>query len=183
MRNRSTSDPQTQRARARRYGEVSLLIRISSLTVVDLPSLEKLEKEIQLAFWGYENYRKFLEDYPEYFGCKVLVEPENGERLLGGFLFARSLFETLEILKLGVLPEYQRSGIGSQLMDAACAEGIGRGCNRCFLEVRRSNQGAITFYEKHKFKVAGMRLNYYTDPVEDAIIMERALEISSNVDH
>ena len=93
-----------------------------------------------------------------------------------GFFLARSIYDNLEILKLGVFPEYQRQGIGTQLMETAYAEGIRRGCNRCFLEVRKSNQTAIQFYyHRHNFRIAGTRLNYYTDPVEDAWIMERAL--------
>ena len=65
--------------------------------------------------------------------------------------------------------------MGTTLMEAAYAEGIRRGCRRCFLEVRKSNGPAIEFYYRHGFKTAGSRINYYSDPVEDAWIMERAL--------
>jgi ribosomal-protein-alanine N-acetyltransferase len=152
-----------------------LKMEISPLTVVDIPALERLEDETRLAFWGVDNYRRFLEDYPEYFGRKVLAWPPGLTRRLAGFLLARSLFENLEILKVGVYPEFHRRGVGTLLMDAAYAEGLRRGCRRCFLEVRKSNEGAIDFYHRHGFKVAGSRLNYYTNPVEDAWIMERAL--------
>jgi ribosomal-protein-alanine N-acetyltransferase len=92
-----------------------------------------------------------------------------------GFFLARSVYEDLEILKLGVIQDCQRQRIGTHLMENAYAEGIRRGCNRCFLEVRKSNQNAIQFYYNHNFRIAGTRLNYYTDPVEDAWVMERAL--------
>ena len=148
---------------------------LSPLHTSDIASLEGLEEATHLAFWGLENYRKFLEDYPEYFGRKVTATlPEKGKRL-AGFLLARSLFENLEILKIGVFPDLHRRGIGTILMQAAYAEWIRRGCRRCFLEVRKSNSGAIDFYERHRFKIAGTRLNYYTNPVEDAWIMERSL--------
>jgi [ribosomal protein S18]-alanine N-acetyltransferase len=148
---------------------------LTTLTTADIPTLEVLETETKLSFWGTENYRRFLEDFPEYFGCKAVLQG-NGERArMGGFVLARSLFENLEILKLGVFPEYQRRGIGTSLMEAAYGEGLRRGCTRCFLEVRKSNINAIEFYIGHKFRVAGTRLNYYTDPVEDAWVMERSL--------
>ncbi len=154
---------------------MALLTYLALLSTGDIESLEKIEEEIHLSFWGTENYRRFLEEFPEYFGCKAVVVKEVGRKEFAGFYLARSLFENLEILKVGVYPQYQRQGIGTQLMESAYSEGIRRGCRRCFLEVRKSNQNAIQFYYGHKFKISGSRLNYYTDPVEDAWVMEREL--------
>jgi ribosomal-protein-alanine acetyltransferase len=157
---------------------MNALIRtyLSRLTVDDIAALEVLERESGLNFWGEQHYRRFLEEFTEYFGCKITVLPGQGRNgHLSGFFFARSIYEHLEILKVGVLPSYQNQGIGAQLMEAAYAEGIRRGCLRCFLEVRKSNENAIRFYRGQKFKIAGSRQNYYTDPVEDAWIMERTL--------
>jgi ribosomal-protein-alanine acetyltransferase len=148
---------------------------LARLTVEDIPSLKPLEDQVKLAFWGLDNYRRFLEEYPEYFGCKAVIAMQPDQQVLVGFFLARSIYDSLEILKLGVFPDCQRQGIGTQLMETAYAEGVRRGCNRCFLEVRKSNQNAIQFYHNHNFRIAGTRLNYYTDPIEDAWIMERAL--------
>lgn len=148
---------------------------LSRLTVEDIGLLQPLEEQTNLSFWGAENYRRFLEEFPEYFGCKAVMAGDPGPKQLAGFFLARSLFDNLEILKVGVYPEFQNQGIGTRLMETAYAEGIRRGCRRCFLEVRKSNQNAIRFYYRHNFRIAGTRLNYYTDPVEDAWIMERAL--------
>ena len=155
--------------------EMGLNCYLVRLTADDVPLLQPLENEVNLAFWGKENYRRFLEEYPEYFGCKAVITLQPDQQLLIGFFLARSIYDSLEILKLGVFPEYQRQGIGTQLIETAYAEGIQRGCSRCFLEVRKSNQNAIQFYYKHSFRIAGTRLNYYTEPVEDAWIMERTL--------
>jgi ribosomal-protein-alanine acetyltransferase len=148
---------------------------LARLTAEDVSLLQPLEEQVQLAFWGVENYQRFLEELPEYFGCKAVMVSDSGQETFVGFFLARSIYENLEILKLGVTPDCQRRGIGSHLMEHAYAEGIRRGCNRCFLEVRKSNQSAIQFYYSHIFRIAGTRLNYYTDPIEDAWIMERAL--------
>ena len=148
---------------------------LARLTVADIPSLQPLEEQVQLAFWGSEHYCRFLEEFSEYFGFKAVLVSEESKKKLIGFFLARSICENLEILKLGVFPECQRRGIGTHLMHSAYAEGIKRGCSRCFLEVRKSNQSAIQFYYNHNFRIAGTRLNYYTNPVEDAWIMERSL--------
>jgi ribosomal-protein-alanine acetyltransferase len=155
--------------------DLGLNCYFARLTAEDAHLLQSLEEEVKLNFWGIENYRRFLEEFPEYFGCKAVLLEEYGREQLIGFCLARSLYENLEILKLGVFPECQRQGIGAQLMETAYFEGIRRGCTRCFLEVRKSNQNAIQFYYNHSFRIAGTRLNYYTDPIEDAWIMERML--------
>jgi len=160
---------------SRRSVEMVSNCYLARLTVDDVPLLQPLEELVQLAFWGLENYRRFLEEFPEYFGSKVVMMSDSGDEKLVGFFLARSIYDNLEILKLGVFPECQRQGIGTNLMETAYAEGIRRGCNRCFLEVRKSNQIAIQFYYNHDFRIAGTRIDYYTDPVEDAWIMERAL--------
>ena len=155
--------------------EMGLNCYLVRLTTDDVPLLQPLENEVNLAFWGKENYRRFLEEYPEYFGCKAVTLADSGREQLVGFFLARAIYESLEILKVGVFSECQRQGIGTQLMEMAYAEGIRRGCTRCFLEVRKSNQAAIQFYYSHNFRIAGTRFNYYTDPVEDAWIMDRSL--------
>jgi [ribosomal protein S18]-alanine N-acetyltransferase len=155
--------------------EMGLNCFLARLTADDVPLLQPLEDVVNLAFWGIDNYRRFLEEFPEYFGCKAVHLPDGCEERLVGFYLARSVYENLEILKVGVLPECQKQGIGTMLMQTAYAEGIRRGCNRCFLEVRKSNENAIQFYYNQNFRIAGTRLNYYTDPIEDAWIMERSL--------
>jgi [ribosomal protein S18]-alanine N-acetyltransferase len=148
---------------------------LARLTVDDVPFLQPLEDQVKLTFWGKENYQRFLEEFPEYFGCKAVMLSDSGQQEIIGFYLARSVYDDLEILKIGVFPESQRLGIGTQLMETAYAEGMRRGCSRCFLEVRKSNQIAIQFYYNQNFRIAGTRLNYYADPVEDAWVMERSL--------
>ncbi|MBN2241273.1 MAG: GNAT family N-acetyltransferase [Acidobacteria bacterium] len=148
---------------------------LACLTPADADRLKPLEELVRLAFWGEENYRRFLEELPEYFGCKaVRITGRNRDELIG-FLLARALYESLELLKLGVFPQWQRRGVGTQLIETAFSEGLRRGCSRCFLEVRKSNENAIQFYYGHGFRIAGTRIHYYTDPVEDAWVMEKEL--------
>ena len=47
------------------------------------------------------------------------------------------------------------------------------GATRATLEVRASNEGARRLYERLGFSVAGVRPNYYSSPVEDALILWR----------
>ena len=147
--------------------------RIFPLEPGYIPFLEVLENAAGLPFWGDDNYRRFLEEFSEYFGFCLFTE--TGEKCLVGFSLARAAMEDLELLKIGVVPEFQRRGFGRRLLEATFAEGGKRSCTCCFLEVRKSNQKALQFYSAHGFRIAGARLNYYSNPVEDAWIMERQI--------
>jgi len=142
-----------------------------------IPLLEALEESVGLPFWGADNYRRFLEEFSEYFGFCLI--PEIDENHLAGFSLARAAFDDLELLKIGTVPEFQRFGFGTQLLEETLAEGLKRSTTRCFLEVRKSNQKAIQFYSSHRFRIAGARVNYYSNPVEDAWIMERQILVFS----
>jgi [ribosomal protein S18]-alanine N-acetyltransferase len=47
------------------------------------------------------------------------------------------------------------------------------GARRATLEVRRSNEAARHLYERFGFSVVGVRHGYYSNPVEDALVLWR----------
>jgi ribosomal-protein-alanine N-acetyltransferase len=72
-----------------------------------------------------------------------------------------------EILNLAVDPRARRLGIGRRLVERVLEA---RG--ECFLEVRESNHGARAFYRTLGFRDAGTRMNYYSGPAENGIVMK-----------
>jgi len=50
-------------------------------------------------------------------------------------------------------------------------QGAALGSTSAWLEVRAGNRAAQSLYERCGFHVAGRRRDYYTLPVEDALIM------------
>ena len=54
---------------------------------------------------------------------------------------------------LAVHPQYQRFGIGRQMMDAAESRLRAAGCPKINLQVRTKNQGVIEFYKRIGFKI------------------------------
>ena len=82
----------------------------------------------------------------------------------------------MEIFKIGVHPAFRQQGAGRQLLADALRWGKDCGVESCFLEVRSSSQDAIRFYRSSRFRVYGRRQDYYTAPVEDALLMKRTLD-------
>ena len=82
--------------------------------------------------------------------------------------------EQIHINNLAVLPEVRGKGLASRLLAAVMAESAQMGVDSATLEVRRSNLAALRLYAKAGFTEAGVRRNYYTQPVEDALVLSRA---------
>jgi len=61
------------------------------------------------------------------------------------------------------------------LLEAALDLLVRRGGREVFLEVRVSNLAARRLYEAAGFRVVGVRPRYYRRPVEDALVLRRAL--------
>ncbi len=101
------------------------------------------------------------------------------EEKLVGFVIARRVADELEILNLAVEPAHRRCGVASRSLEAALESGRARGAKRAFLEVRESNTGAIAFYQRRGFVRAGRRPRYYSDPLEDALVLSRSFVESS----
>jgi ribosomal-protein-alanine N-acetyltransferase len=100
------------------------------------------------------------------------------EGALVGFLAVLFSGEEVEILNVAVAIGARRKGIASQLLERVLEVSSISGAQRAWLEVRASNVGAVTFYERNRFHEAGRRKNYYSSPREDAIVLTHDLSTS-----
>ena len=78
-----------------------------------------------------------------------------------GYLIVMLAGETADILNIGINPNNQRKGYGSLLISYLNKELKNRLIEEVFLEVRESNQSAISFYLYKDFKEISIRKNYY----------------------
>lgn len=82
------------------------------------------------------------------------------------------VFEELRLMNLAVRKSSRRRGIGRALAVEAIGLGLARGATRAVLEVRSSNEAAQSLYRGMGFVPIGTRRQYYSTPVEDAVLME-----------
>jgi ribosomal-protein-alanine N-acetyltransferase len=104
--------------------------------------------------------------------CFIYVLRTSAHPVAGFCAFWR-VAEQLHINNLAVLPELRGQGLGTQLLDAIVAEAEHLGAEMLTLEVRRSNEPARRLYERSGFHQEGVRKNYYSNPIEDALILSR----------
>ena len=102
----------------------------------------------------------------------IYVAKAEAGRVIGFCSFWR-IFDELHINNLAVAPAYRRSGVATALLGRILEEGARLGATRATLEVRRSNETARRLYERFGFSQAGVRHEYYTHPVEDALVLWR----------
>lgn len=79
-----------------------------------------------------------------------------------------------ELVSLAVDPALRRRGLGRRLAFAVLDDLRRQGARSCRLQVRISNLGAIDFYSRLGFRVAGLWRDYYTDG-ESAYVMRTRL--------
>ena len=84
-----------------------------------------------------------------------------------------SILEEAHITILAVHPDYQRQGLGQLLLYALLRDAKRHQLEWATLEVKPSNQAALSLYQKLGFTEAGRRRRYYKDTGEDALILWR----------
>jgi ribosomal-protein-alanine N-acetyltransferase len=100
-----------------------------------------------------------------------LAKDEEGQAV--GFCSLWRVLDELHINNIAVLPPFRRLGVAKTLLTYVLARGVALGARRATLEVRRSNDPARLLYERFGFTIAGIRRDYYTKPVEDALVLWR----------
>ncbi len=119
--------------------------------------------------------RIFIDCLRAGYQCRVLA---NKQQIVAHGVMSVAIGEC-HLLTLCVRPEYQRHGYGRKLFKLLLDRASKQDASTCFLEVRRSNEGAIQLYRSMGFVQTGERKNYYPNAGsrEDAIIMSRDIPL------
>ena len=144
--------------------------RIRSAILADVGSMVDIERRAFGDPWSEASFREGLTS-PWTFGLVGL-----SGRGIAGYLIAREVAGTGEVLNLAVAPEERRKGLGSALLSAGLAALRRRRVTEVFLEVRESNRSAQALYLSHGFRPVGQRAAYYRNPREDALVLRLAIE-------
>ena len=141
---------------------------IKKLMIDDTDYIEQifnLEKEIFINSAFNKSYMETLIKADNSFIYTYIIDDK-----VCGYLMVLDSIDVYEILAIATIEKYRNKGIAQELLDKIKTKDI-------FLEVRESNQVAINFYKKNKFKEISVRKNYYSEPTENAIIMK--LEVNN----
>lgn len=88
-----------------------------------------------------------------------------------GYLFFSHVLDEGEIVRIAVDASFRRQGAATMLFQELKKFCIENQISKIMLDVRFGNIPAISFYKAMSFEEDGIRKNFYTNPVEDAILM------------
>lgn len=146
---------------------------IECATAKDLDHIVAIEQASFSTPWTRKMFQVELCENPF---AHVYVAKGRGAKLpddgLIGYVCFWVVFEEFRLMTLAVAPALRRRGFGRALLQHALSVGRAKGATRGLLEVRASNAAALALYEEVGFRRVGVRANYYTNPVEDAVLME-----------
>jgi len=139
-------------------------MKIRQLSASDVPvALSILEESPEASIWSRESLLKCASQ-----GISWAAELDG--RVVG-ILIGRAAADEFEILNLAVGKALRRRGVATQLVRAAVESARIAGARQFYLEVRASNEGAIALYKQMGFYISGRRRNYYSNPMEDAVLL------------
>lgn len=148
-------------------GECLKLRRMELQDIKDVVSIEKLSFGKS---WSPQIFQRILVSP----SVEVWVATQN--EFLLGYAVLTCVRDEAELTNIAVREGERNQGIGSTLLSKVLDVAVGRNVENIFLEVRSSNQQAISLYQRFGFHLAGKRKGYYRKPTEDALILSKALD-------
>lgn len=139
------------------------IARVSSQDFSTVVALDRIGNP--QSAWLEEDYERITSSHL----CHMWGAYTNGSLVayIGVFL----LVDIYEVISIITHKEHQRRGLGRRLLQTVIAEAYKTNSIReIHLEVRSSNVGARSLYQKVGFIEQGIRKQYYSEPREDAIL-------------
>ena len=143
-------------------------VNIREWTEKDASSAAMIERVCFHEAWTLEVVKQCFR-YPHFLGFVLECEGE-----IIGYVCGSALFEDSELMRIAVLPTHRGKGFGELLLKRFIEGVAARGAERTFLEVRASNEAALSLYLKSGFQKNRLRKRYYPDG-EDGLEMCKAL--------
>jgi ribosomal-protein-alanine N-acetyltransferase len=129
--------------------------------------------EIEVASFNNPTTREWYENELRRPDVCFLYVIRTDDHPVAGFCAFWKLVDQIHINNLAIRPALRHRGLGRHLLARVLEDAAAIGAPQATLEVRRSNEPARRLYEDAGFRLAGVRTSYYTNPIEDALILSR----------
>lgn len=147
---------------------------IAVMGIDDLNEVMKIEEQQFSMLWTLEMFlHEIIKNNAVTLKCLE-------SRIILGYMCWWLIEDETHLTNIAVKPDYENMGFGSLLVTYLFDWMQQNESYCCFLEVRKSNYKARSFYDKLGFSQLYTRKDYYVNPVEDAIILVKNLRSSLN---
>jgi ribosomal-protein-alanine N-acetyltransferase len=136
------------------------------VTEEDLPQVLKIERESFGSPWTEVMFSDVVSGASGTLGCAARSAKDH----VIGFGICQVIVDEVSIHRVAVAREYQRHGVGFELLSSMLTLATCQGAKVASLEVRESNLAARQLYESKGFVCVARRSAYYKTPVDSALI-------------
>ena len=134
----------------------------------DAEGIFAVEKESFSVPWSLDAIHKELQNRE--LTMYYVLEDEEGQ--IAGYAGLWRVLDEGQITNIALRRSCRGSGYGELLLRVLMEAGWEDGCSDIFLEVRISNVSALGLYRKLGYQTLSVRQKYYSEPVEDAYVMD-----------
>lgn len=137
-----------------------------SMQLEDIGDIARIEQESFSSPWSEAAFRTELTE--NHFAKYMIMTRDDDIIGYGGMWL---IVDEAHVTNIAVREQYRGQGYGAKLLRELMRTAAWMGALRMTLEVRVSNEIAQNLYRKFGFEPAGVRPGYYSDNLEDALIM------------
>lgn len=143
------------------------MIQVVTMAEEHISALAQLERECFSDPWSEKALTEELRNPNAVFRVALI----DGE--VAGYVGMLHVLDEGDICNVAVFDRFRRKGVASVLIQHLVDYGVENQLSFITLEVRESNIGAQKFYETMGFETIGVRKNFYDNPKEHAILMNK----------
>ena len=149
---------------------------LRSATPADIPAMRALDLASTFgARWTEAHYYGLFATADCLKHLVLVAEKREAREAVVAYLTASGVGAEWKLENIIVASQMVRQGIARALIEELLERLRREGVQRLHLEVRESNQPARALYASLRFAEGDRRLQYYTSPIEDAIVLSLAL--------
>lgn len=136
----------------------------------DVAAVAELEARSFSTPWRAATFHRLLERS----AVDLWVVEEEGRVV--AYAVVWRVLDQAELANIAVREEARGRGLGARLLQHALDRARVAGVRTVYLEVRVSNEAALRMYRRAGFRETGRRRGYYTDPPEDALVLQLLMD-------
>lgn len=144
---------------------IATAVDIEPMTARHIDVVRAIDARCYSSPWGVATWRNELSE-----STRIHVVARRGEEIIGhaGLLV---VLDEIHVTTVAVHPDHQGEGFATRMVIHLLEHARKLGGATATLEVRSQARRTQRLYARFGFQPAGVRRNYYSAPVDDAIIM------------
>ena len=143
------------------------MIQVVTMAEDHISALAQLERECFSDPWSEKALADELTNPNAVFRVALIDEE------VAGYVGMLHVLDEGDICNVAVFDKFRRRGVATALIQHLVDYAVENQLSFITLEVRESNMGAQKFYETMGFETIGIRKNFYDNPKEHAILMNK----------